>query len=101
MTIDLNKIPTGAPEGLDKDQLKADGKYYEKAIDDLQEIMFAQEKHSLLIVFQGLDAAGKDGSTKKVLGRLNPQGVKVKSFKKPTDEEEKMCRNDDQIPQSE
>ena len=53
----------------------------------MQEKLFASGKKSILIVLQGLDASGKDGATKKVFGRLNPQGVRVESFKKPTKEE--------------
>jgi PPK2 family polyphosphate:nucleotide phosphotransferase len=49
--------------------------------------MLAQSKHSLLIVFQGMDASGKDGLTKGLLAYCNPVGIKIHSFKKPTPEE--------------
>lgn len=49
--------------------------------------MYAQGKYSLLIVFQGTDASGKDGLTRGLLKYCNPIGVKIKSFKKPTPEE--------------
>ena len=87
MKININEIATSAPKDWDKDLYKKKGKQLEKEIDEMQEILFAQGKKSLLIVLQGLDASGKDGTTKKVLGRLNPHGVRVKSFKKPTQEE--------------
>ena len=87
MKIKLNEISTSAPKDWDEKEYKKKGKQLEKEIDEMQEILFAEGKKSLLIIFQGLDASGKDGATKKVLGRLNPQGVKVKSFKKPTKEE--------------
>lgn len=87
MSIKLNKIPTGAPEKWDKKETKKITKQLIKEIDLMQELLYAQGKQSLLIIFQGLDASGKDGATKKVLGKLNPQGVKVTSFKKPTKEE--------------
>lgn len=56
-------------------------------IDALQEIMHAQNHHGLLLVFQAMDAAGKDGTIKRVLTGVNPAGVQVYSFKKPSDEE--------------
>jgi len=56
-------------------------------IDDLQEVMNAQNQQGLLLVFQAMDAAGKDGTIKRVLRGVNPAGVQVYSFKKPSDEE--------------
>jgi PPK2 family polyphosphate:nucleotide phosphotransferase len=58
-----------------------------KEIGALQYKMLAERKNSLLIVFQGLDASGKDGLTNRLLKYCNPVGIAVKSFKKPTDEE--------------
>lgn len=87
MKINLSKISTEAPSHLDKDETKKRCEALEKEIDEMQEVLFASASKSLLIIFQGMDASGKDGATKKVLGRLNSQGVKVKSFKKPTPEE--------------
>jgi len=56
-------------------------------INDLQEIMQAQNHNGLLLVFQAMDAAGKDGTIKRLLTGVNPAGVQVYSFKKPSDEE--------------
>lgn len=56
-------------------------------IDDLQEVMHAQNQRGLLLVFQAMDAAGKDGTIKRVLRGVNPAGVQVYSFKKPSEEE--------------
>jgi PPK2 family polyphosphate:nucleotide phosphotransferase len=53
-------------------------------IDELQEILFAQAKHAVLIVLQGMDTSGKDGVVRHVCGPLDAQGVSVTSFKKPT-----------------
>ncbi|MBC7797065.1 MAG: polyphosphate kinase 2 family protein [Pyrinomonadaceae bacterium] len=53
----------------------------------LQDIMYAQNKHTLLVVFQAMDAAGKDSVIKHVMTGLNPQGVSVVSFKQPSTEE--------------
>jgi PPK2 family polyphosphate:nucleotide phosphotransferase len=87
MKVNLSKIATEAPKELDKNDLKKQTEKYIAEIEKLQELLFAEGKKSLLIVFQGMDASGKDGVTKNVLGKLNPQGVRVKSFKKPTQEE--------------
>jgi len=56
-------------------------------ITGLQERLFAEEERSLLIVLQGIDAAGKDGTVKHVLRGTNPAGVRVYSFKEPTNDE--------------
>jgi PPK2 family polyphosphate:nucleotide phosphotransferase len=56
-------------------------------IADLQERLYAEEKRSLLVVLQGIDAAGKDGTVKHVLRGTNPAGVRVYSFKEPSNDE--------------
>lgn len=56
-------------------------------MDALQEMMYAEGKHAVLFVFQAMDAGGKDSTTRAVFGPLNPQGVKVASFKAPSSEE--------------
>ncbi len=53
----------------------------------LQEMLYAQQKHSLLIILQAMDAGGKDGAIEHVMGAFNPQGVQVTAFKAPTPEE--------------
>src|SRR5579864_5091953 len=52
-----------------------------------QELLWASDKYALLIVLQGMDAAGKDGLIKHVMSGVNPQGCEVTSFKRPTDED--------------
>lgn len=52
-----------------------------------QEKLYAYDRFALLIIFQAMDAAGKDGTIKHVMSGVNPQGCKVKSFKKPSEEE--------------
>ncbi len=54
---------------------------------ELQEVLYAQDKWSLLVIFQAMDAAGKDGAIKHVLSGINPQGCHVTSFKAPNAEE--------------
>ncbi|HER07808.1 MAG TPA: polyphosphate kinase [Bacteroides sp.] len=71
----------------DKGKIKSTTKEHLKEIGELQYKMYAQQKYSLLIVFQGIDASGKDGLTRGLLRYCNPVGIKVKSFKKPTPEE--------------
>lgn len=71
-------------ENLDKEKIKTETKAILKEIGELQYQMYAEAKHSLLIVFQGLDASGKDGLTRGLLDYCNPVGLMVQSFKKPT-----------------
>lgn len=58
-----------------------------EAISDLQYRLYAENKQALLVVLQGIDAAGKDGTIRKVYSVLNPQGTRVRSFKVPTERE--------------
>jgi PPK2 family polyphosphate:nucleotide phosphotransferase len=65
-------------------KLLADGV---QQLSELQDILAAQDRWGLLIIFQAMDAAGKDGTIKHVMSGVNPQGVEVTSFKVPTEEE--------------
>jgi PPK2 family polyphosphate:nucleotide phosphotransferase len=56
-------------------------------LESLQQTLYAEKKHSLLVVVQALDAGGKDGTINHVMGVLNPQGTKVTSFKEPNAQE--------------
>jgi PPK2 family polyphosphate:nucleotide phosphotransferase len=56
-------------------------------LESLQEMLYAEHKHKLLIILQGMDTSGKDGVTRHVFEGVNPQGVRVASFKAPTPEE--------------
>jgi len=58
-----------------------------EALADFQETLYAQDRWSLLLIFQAMDAAGKDGAIKHVMSGVNPQGCQVFSFKAPTSEE--------------
>lgn len=68
---------------------KSEGRKYLRELNDrleaLQELLYAEGKHKVLIVLQATDTGGKDGTIRHVLEGVNPQGVKVASFKKPTD----------------
>ena len=74
--------------GWDKDhKMKASLEKTIEKLDKLQYLLYAEHKHALLIVLQGLDAAGKDGTIRHVMSGVNPQGCTVTPFKKPTEEE--------------
>jgi PPK2 family polyphosphate:nucleotide phosphotransferase len=83
----LKDISTRAPKDLEKQETKLKTAAIVAELDDLQNLLYAESKHSLLIILQGMDASGKDGAIKNVMGQINPQGVVVKSFKAPTAEE--------------
>ncbi len=72
---------------IDKDDAKDLLKTSIERLSDLQERLYANNKWSVLLVFQAMDAAGKDGAIKHVMSGVNPQGVQVHSFKAPSEEE--------------
>ena len=57
------------------------------ALAELQDKLYAQDKWAVLLIFQAMDAAGKDGAIKHVLSGVNPQGCQVYSFKSPSSED--------------
>lgn len=71
----------------DKDAAVADLQKNIRRMTELQDMLYAQDIYSLLIVFQAMDAAGKDGAIEHVMSGVNPQGCHVVSFKQPSDEE--------------
>ncbi len=84
----LPKAPTKPPANApNKRELKAQLKTATEELSDLQEILYAHDKHSVLLVFQAMDAAGKDGTIRAVLSGINPAGCQVYSFKQPSPEE--------------
>jgi PPK2 family polyphosphate:nucleotide phosphotransferase len=85
--IELSGLPTRAPAELEKKDIKRKTERMARRIGDLQHIMYAEKKHSLLVVFQGMDASGKDGATRKVFAFCNPTGISAFPFRKPTEEE--------------
>lgn len=72
---------------LKKSDAKRDLQEGIKAIAEYQDILYAQDTHALLIIFQAMDAAGKDSTIKHVMSGINPQGFQVYSFKAPSLEE--------------
>lgn len=71
----------------DPDDAKDDLEKGVKQLADLQEKLYAQDQYSLLVIFQAMDAAGKDSTIKHVMSGINPQGCSVTSFKSPSTEE--------------
>jgi PPK2 family polyphosphate:nucleotide phosphotransferase len=86
--LDIAKLRTAPPRGApDKDEAR---ERLTKAVDriaELQPILYAHDRHSILLIFQALDAAGKDGTIRAILEGVNPAGCHVHSFKTPSTEE--------------
>lgn len=74
-------------EALGKKEAKKILREVVKEIADLQEMLYASDNHSVLLVFQAMDAAGKDGTIRAVMSGINPAGCQVHSFKQPSKEE--------------
>lgn len=83
----LKDKPTSYSIEGDKTQVRKILKMGVKALAAMQDILYAQDKWSVLIIFQAMDAAGKDGAIKHVMSGINPQGCQVSSFKGPSSEE--------------
>jgi PPK2 family polyphosphate:nucleotide phosphotransferase len=83
--IKLKDISTRAPKDLDKEETKTTTTGILEKLNELQNLLFAESEHAVLVILQGMDASGKDGVIRKVFGSLNPQGVRVQSFKAPTE----------------
>ena len=83
----LKNFDPGYCAGLEKDLTKPKIKELTARIAEQQELLYANSTHSVLLIFQGLDASGKDGSVKSVLEFVNPVGVEVANFKVPSAEE--------------
>ncbi len=96
LDLDDFRVPDGGPFRIKKAKTKVkdlykDDSHYESLIkefrfeiDDLQQKMYAQDRQGLLLVFQAMDAAGKDSTIKHVMSGVNTQGVEVHAFKRPT-----------------
>ncbi len=87
--VRLADIDTGETHGLKKDQAESRLQKLRGELLDLQTILYAEARRSVLIVLQGIDASGKDGTIRHVMSGLNPQGVTVTSFKVPEGEEKR------------
>jgi len=73
--------------GYTKEQAEQELQKQQARLTDLQELLYAERKHSLLVILQAMDAGGKDGTIRHVMSGVNPQSCHVTSFKAPTAEE--------------
>jgi PPK2 family polyphosphate:nucleotide phosphotransferase len=99
LDLEAFRVPDGKPFRIQQAQTRVERVYRDDAhyesligefreeIDDLQQKMYAQNRQALLLIFQAMDAAGKDSTIKHVISGVNPQGVEVHAFKRPTDAE--------------
>ena len=83
----LRSHKTNAKGGLDKDKAEKILEANRGRLNDFQERLYAQDRWSLLVIFQGMDAAGKDSAIKSIFEGVNPQGCEVTSFKQPSSHE--------------
>src|SRR5712671_2055032 len=83
----LKSHNTSEKGGLDKEKGEKIIEANRKRLNDFQEKLYAQDRWSLLLIFQGMDAAGKDSAIKSVFEGVNPQGCEVTSFKQPSTKE--------------
>ena len=83
--VRLNKLdPSNTGKSISEDEAKEDTEHYLKQVAHQQALLYAEHKHSVLVVLQAMDAGGKDGTIRHVFSGVNPQGVDVASFKQPT-----------------
>jgi PPK2 family polyphosphate:nucleotide phosphotransferase len=85
--VRLDDLPAEPPKGMTRAKAELRFASLGKALFDLQDALFGAKVHSVLVVLQGRDGAGKDGAIKHVVGCLNPRGVSVTSFGVPTEAE--------------
>ncbi|MEO5842299.1 MAG: polyphosphate kinase 2 family protein [Acidimicrobiales bacterium] len=85
--VRLDKLDPAGTNGFQKKDGQAACAELAKELEALQELLYADGRHKVLVILQGVDACGKDGTIRSVFEGVNPQGVKVASFKRPTDEE--------------
>jgi PPK2 family polyphosphate:nucleotide phosphotransferase len=85
--IKLKDFDPGYSAGLDKDKTKELTTRLGRRIGEMQELLYANSNCAVLLIFQGMDASGKDGSVRSVFRHVNPAGVEVANFKVPSAEE--------------
>ena len=101
--VKLDEIPVEPPDDVSKKEAKDRFDELSEEIFELQDWMWGAKTHSVLLILQGRDAAGKDGTVKHMSGALNPRGVVVTSFGVPTEEERQhdfLWRVHKQVPQA-
>lgn len=85
--IRLRDFDPAYAAGLVKDEAKKRTQKYAERIGQLQELLYANSRQAVLLIFQGMDASGKDGAVRSVLKEVNPAGVQTANFKAPSEEE--------------
>jgi PPK2 family polyphosphate:nucleotide phosphotransferase len=88
--VDLVKIDGNEKilfKGVGKEEIQRQFDELQTELQELQKRLYAQNKHRILVVMQAMDTGGKDGCIKHVFSRIDPQGIHVRSFKKPSEEE--------------
>lgn len=85
--FDLSKVPTCPPDGTDKKEVLAETEKLGERLEELFDLLYFSGKNGLLVVLQGMDAAGKDGTIRHILRFSHAQSCRVASFKVPTEEE--------------
>ena len=88
--VDFGKFESGEKtlfQGGGKEEIEPQFDELQFQLQNLQKKLYAQNKHRVLVVMQAMDTGGKDGCIKHVFSRIDPQGIHVRSFKKPTGEE--------------
>ncbi|MCA8832493.1 PPK2 family polyphosphate kinase [Hymenobacter pini] len=84
-SVNLVRLATRAPAEFHKNTTLRELKKIRQELIGLQDRLYAESKHSVLVILQGMDASGKDGLIRRVFSGINPQGVRVHSFKEPTE----------------
>lgn len=83
--VKLSNLKTGATGGLESQKTaKPSVEKHVRVLAELQDVLYAGQQHAVLIVLQGMDTAGKDGTISHIFSGINPQGCRVASFKVPT-----------------
>ena len=85
--IKLKQFDPAYSGGLEKDATKKKVDVLTRRIGDLQELLYANSNQAVLLIFQGLDASGKDGTLRHLLQHVNPIGIQATNFKVPSEEE--------------
>jgi PPK2 family polyphosphate:nucleotide phosphotransferase len=85
--VDLGDYDPSDTAGLKKEEAVEQFTAITQELGELQEVLYAAGQNSVLIILQGMDTSGKDGTIKGVMDQVNPQGCRVESFKVPTEEE--------------
>jgi PPK2 family polyphosphate:nucleotide phosphotransferase len=83
--VDLSRIEPRQDGGMQKTEGKALAEGLSQELDELQDLMYAASTHSLLVILQGMDTSGKDGTIRSVFGCIDPLGCRTWPFKAPTE----------------